>query len=125
MTVVLNGGPADGRTLALRRAPDWMRVVVAPDGKVDALDQIYDVPQHDERIYVYERVGPRSMAHVCIRGRGAAAGGWYATASYQALDDVDGEQLREAMAWRQWQADRAGVPLQVVMDALAAEAAAT
>lgn len=32
MTVVLNGGPADGTRLDLRRAPDWMRVVIAPDG---------------------------------------------------------------------------------------------
>lgn len=113
-------GPA-ASVQPLRRAPNWMRVVIAVDGKVDGLDQIDDEPRPTEQIHVYELVERRGPVYVCIRGAGAAGGGEYVQASYRHLPNVDGESVRDTLAWRQWCADRAGVPLQVVLDQLKAE----
>lgn len=111
--VTLRDGPAKGAVLPLRRAPNWLRVVVGR--KVDALDQIEDAPEPDEVVYVYELVeGTRSVVFV-------RPGGRYAMGEYRYLPDVDGEALRETDVWRQWTADRAGVPLQVVLDSIEAE----
>jgi len=88
-------GPADGRTLALRRAPALLRVVVDEDGTVDALDQLEDEPRPGERVHVYVRV--KSPAHVCSSDRGC-----FEVAEYEHVPDVDGEQLRATSAWREW-----------------------
>jgi hypothetical protein len=114
-------GPANGVTLALRRAPSWLRVVREPDGAWDALDQIDDTPNPVEEIHVYRIVDRRGPVHVCIRGKGRGASGWYQSATYAHVADIDGEQVRDTLAWRQWCADRAGVPLEVVLESLERE----
>jgi len=53
-------GPAEGKTLMLQRTPVLLRVVVSPDGAVDALDQPDDIWNPGEQITVYilaSRVG--------------------------------------------------------------------
>ncbi len=47
-------GPADGKLLSIARAPRFLRVVVGPNNKVDALDQVDDTPTDQEEIHVYE-----------------------------------------------------------------------
>lgn len=89
------GGPAGGATLLLRRAPVFLRVVIGPRGKVDALDQLEDVPADGETVHVYERFGPRG--HVCLR-----PGGCHEYGTYRHLPHVDGELLRDTAAWRAW-----------------------
>ena len=98
-------GPAAGHTLTLRRAPLYLRVVIAPDGTVDALDQLDDVARPEERIHVYERHadGPSGQVHVCGRGPGAASG-WYAIGRYRHLAGPPPSEsiLRDREAWRAW-----------------------
>lgn len=119
--VTFRDGPAAAAVLELRRAPNWLRVVVHDSGRIDALDQLDDSPSPDETVHVYELVeGTRSVIFACGRGR-FRGGGRYAVGEYRHLPDVDGEALRETDAWRQWTADRAGVPLQVVLDSIEQE----
>ena len=53
-------GPAKGTSLCLNRAPMFLRVVIDPRGQVEALDQLDDTPEADEKIHVYR----------CTRGEG-------------------------------------------------------
>lgn len=46
-------GPAKDRSLSLRTCPHYLRVVVDERGKIDALDQVEDVPESEEQIEVY------------------------------------------------------------------------
>ena len=62
MTTFIDG-PAKGQHLALKRAPRFLRVVVA-DGKWDALDQIEDEPRPGELVYAYEVHGPVGSCHI-------------------------------------------------------------
>lgn len=98
MSVTFSGGPADARELALQRAPLFLRVVVA-GRKIDALDQLDDAPRDDEHVYVYRCLWSTPPVHVCSRGRGCSV---TVSASYEWLEDVDGEQLRDTEAWRAW-----------------------
>ena len=100
--VELRGGPAGGVTLALRRAPRFLRVVIDPAGAVDALDQLEDTPTDGELVEVYELLERRGPVHVCARRGGGS--GWYESASYTFRGDVDGNQLRDTAAWRAWAA---------------------
>lgn len=59
-------GPAEGRTLLLRRAPTLLRVV-QEDGEFDALDQLNDEPGPRESIYCYFLVENRGSVHLCGR----------------------------------------------------------
>lgn len=87
----------------LQRAPIFLRVVIDQDGTVDALDQLDDEPRPGETVHVYEQVpGTHSRAHLCIRGEGRGASGWYEIAEYTHRPDVDGEQLRDRDAWQTW-----------------------
>lgn len=93
-------GPAKGKTLMLKRAPRFLRVVEDRKGGIDALDQLEDVPHAHETIHAYEMIGERGMCHVNM-GRGR--GGFYSFANYalcktQPSDEV----LRCNDDWRAW-----------------------
>ena len=100
--MVLDDGPARGR-YSTRRAPHFLRAVVAPDGKVDLLDQLNDGPRVDEVVHVYEAVGqtfcPDTMARTGFAIICPPPG---ASGTYRHRADVDGEQLRSTEAWRTW-----------------------
>jgi hypothetical protein len=101
-------GPAGPIDLALRRAPIFLRVVVdRRSGKVDALDQLDDVPMPGEAVHVYEAVPGttfafRSDVFVCVRGPGGMRQAATALGDYRHRLDVDGESVRETDAWRAW-----------------------
>jgi len=97
-------GPAKGSVLHLRRAPLLLRVVIDPEGKVDALDQLDDTPTANEAIRVCRRVGEAGMAIICSRGKGCqkAAIAEYRLYKEQPSDDV----MRDTKAWRKWCEER-------------------
>lgn len=100
-------GPAAG-AYAARRAPVFLRAVVDPQAvRGDVLDQLDDRPNPNEVVHVYRLVPGTRHGTVFVRlaGRGCveSATGDY---RYQAL--VDGEQLRDADAWRAWAEEQAG-----------------
>lgn len=103
--MTFEGGPATGRTLNLRRLPDWLRVVTSErHGTVDALDQLEDAPDADEVVHVYRRT---FHAFAC-RGGGPGE-----VATYQHVPGLDAEagQLREREAWRARVAELCGEEL--------------
>lgn len=104
-------GPAAGVTLMLRRAPFFLRAVQRPAkpgwsdmGEWDALDQLDDRPSADETIVVYRlRPSTQSRMHVCARGRGARAGGWYEGGEYEVVaQQPDDAVARDTDRWREW-----------------------
>lgn len=106
--VTLLDGPAAGE-YALRRAPVFLRAVVAANGKRDVLDLLDDTPRPDETVHVYRAVpGTNSMPpdsmFICVRdGNGGyrqATG--VASGEYHWLPDVDGGTVRATAAWRAW-----------------------
>lgn len=96
MPALFDGGAAAGKELALDRMPLYLRIVVAADGKVDALDQLDDQAAEGETVHVYLRT---QHYHVCGRDR-VRDSGW--VAFYAPLPHVDGEALRDNDAWREW-----------------------
>lgn len=78
----------------LQRAPFYLRVVIGPRGKVDALDQLEDEPGPRETIHVYYRVSEPIFA--CVRR------GCYLLADYRHAAGVNGERFRDSDAWRTW-----------------------
>lgn len=101
------GGPADGETLFIRRSPVFLRVVIAPDGSVDALDRLEDDPEPGEGIHVYRRREKPSVCHIRFGGKSKTASGWYPVATYyhsedQPEDDAD----RDREEWRAWVLDQ-------------------
>lgn len=96
-------GPAAGTDLLIRRAPTFLRVVIDPQGKVDALDQLEDEPGDDERIYVYRlEPGTRSVTFLCYRGKDRGRSGRYEIGDYRYVQGVDESVLRTREAWREW-----------------------
>lgn len=98
-----NDGPAKGKVLRLKRAPKFLRVVVA-DGVAgqqwDALDQLDDVPKLGERIFAYHIVGEPGCCHI---NAGRGAGGFFTTAFYALVaQHPDDATMRDASAWRAW-----------------------
>jgi hypothetical protein len=94
-------GPAKGASLNLARAPLFLRVVIdTRDGKVDALDQLTDVPHPCEAIYVYRLAEPVSSGVMCSRGRGCAR---FVHAKYVLHDQQPtDEQARWRDSWFAW-----------------------
>lgn len=99
-------GPAEGRSLFLRSAPDFLRVTYLPGrtagvgrhkklAEWDALDQPLDAPEPGETIYVYRRVTKVEAIHVNMRPHGS---GFYAVADYMQMPD-DGERFRNQVEW--------------------------
>lgn len=95
-------GPACGTALELRRAPIFLRVVIAADGSVDALDQLDDVPQPRETIHVYRLRGSVFRGIACSRGRGGRGCQHFLAARYVLHDSQPGEAVRDNAAWRAW-----------------------
>jgi len=110
--LILEDGPAAGR-FTVRRAPHFLRAVVADDGTIDLLDQLHDQPLRSERLYVYEAVpgsifDPDTLARTgtFLCPQPAASGRYHHRA------DVDGETVRTTDAWRSWaRTQPATVPL--------------
>ena len=50
-------GPAAGKTLSLSYSPYYLRVVIDPNGAVDALDAPDDMPRAGEVVHLYRRQG--------------------------------------------------------------------
>lgn len=92
-------GPASETALMLRRAPMFLRIVRAPDGKIDALDQLEDKPAVDEEVFVYRRT--ELTGHVHIRAK--KGGGFYALATYTMVEpQPDRSHVRSSKAWQAW-----------------------
>lgn len=87
-------------SLTLQRTPEYLRVVVAPDGKVDALDQLDDTPREGETIYAYRRLGtaPSGEAFVCGRGQGAS--GCYQIVGYGHTEEIHPTALAATDRWQ-------------------------
>jgi hypothetical protein len=103
-----HGGPADGVTLMLARAPLYLRVVTDQfAGKTDALDQLDDQADEHETIHVYRRRGDTRMAHINY-GRQRSRSGFYSFADYDHVDTEPetAEQLRDNLAWQAWVGDQ-------------------
>lgn len=104
-------GPAEGKTLTLGRSPLFLRVVIAPGNKIDALDQLADTPAPEEEIQVYRclTANPTTMH---IDGRdpttGKRFGRWLSCAEYRLHhSQPDEETARDTDRWRAWCADQA------------------
>lgn len=95
------GGPADGQTLSFGRLPVYLRVVHDPTDfalvRWDVLDQLEDEPTPGETISVYKLVGEPSAPIFACRGPGA---GSFSTVEYAHLPEIDGEDVRSTVAWR-------------------------
>jgi hypothetical protein len=91
-------GPAKGKTLMLRRAPRFLRVV-EKNGKFDALDQLDDKPEPGENLFAYEITGRPGMMHIHKRG----GGGWYPIANYRFIEPQPTDaEMRTIEAWHSW-----------------------
>lgn len=97
MTTFTNG-PANGKTLMLKRIPYFLRVVQDGD-KFDALDQPNDKPSPGETIHVYRHVETRG--HVSISRRGGG-GGFYPIASFEFHSTPQDSEVREVAEWIAW-----------------------
>ena len=93
-------GPAAGRTLALQRAPIYLRLVYGLDGKWDALDQVDDQPDPGETVHVYRRTKYTGKALVRLGGRLGCV--WMHLADYRWMAEIDGETLRDNPTWQAW-----------------------
>lgn len=95
-------GPAHGKTLMLKRAPQLLRVVVNNDGEIDALDQLDDTPGADETLFVYQlKPGTEpGFCHILIRDRKGS--GFYTSAEYIFHSQPSDADIRETDNWRTW-----------------------
>lgn len=94
-------GPAAGRSLALRRAPHFLRVVIGPNDTLDALDQPEDYPRFQETIHAYV-IESGSWSLVFVR-----PGGRYEMGRYRHLDGVPHEAMITRTAWIAWLTEHA------------------
>jgi hypothetical protein len=88
-------------SLLLRRAPLFLRVV--RDSRTlgwDALDQLADVPQPDEQLFIYRRVSDVGRIHV-DRARRHGGSIWAAVATYEYVKDADVD-ARDTRKWQTW-----------------------
>lgn len=94
-------GPCAG-TYMVKSAPAFLRATKTPAGKTDVLNLPNDTAAANESIFVYQRIGEATQVHLNLRRAGS---GFYASAEYRWLDDVDGEELRSNAAWNAWLVD--------------------
>lgn len=96
-------GPADGKTLFLRAAPVYLRVVKSGD-EVDALDMAEDTPEPEEEIFAYKLKESRGHVHISARGKnGRRAGGIYAHSIYEYIEEQPSDEvMRDSSSWRHW-----------------------
>lgn len=97
-------GPAADTTLCLARVPLFLRVAVADNGEVDALDQLDDEAKADETLYAYRKVSDDGTVHVDGRDRqGRRFGRWYVCATYALCEhQPDQATMLDVAAWREW-----------------------
>lgn len=98
-------GPGLGHGLTLARAPLFLRLVVAPAGERDALDQLNDEAKPDEAIFAYRLKGEYGTLHVDrvdpITKR--RVGDWYHTARYAlCAEQPDYDVLSDTAKWQAW-----------------------
>lgn len=93
-------GPAKDKTLMLKRAPRFLRVV-EENGQFDALDQLDDEPRPNENIYAYERVGEVGMIHINAGRKNH--GGLFTMATYRYIKDQPKDiNMRNRDQWQLW-----------------------
>lgn len=102
MTTFLDG-PAQSKTLMLKRAPFFLRVVIAVSGEIDALDQLGDTPRADELVHVYVRQPGAQHNAIHLNTGRKPGGGWFSRAQYQ-LSPVqpDDATARRPPLWQKW-----------------------
>jgi hypothetical protein len=103
--ITFEDGPAQGASLSLNRAPIWLRVVIAADGNVDALDQLDEEPRLDERVEVYRIARGPMRGFAC--GRGAGGSSSFLSAAYRHVPQPPEvlDEIRETGGWRDWVQD--------------------
>jgi hypothetical protein len=80
-----------------------LRVVIDRFGRVDALDQLHDVPEPDETIHVYLRQGKPRTYHVLCTPRRLS--GWHLSADYRLYGNQPNDrEARDEHLWREWAA---------------------
>ncbi len=97
-------GPADGQMLMLKRAPRFIRVVVGPNNKIDALDQLADTPADSETIHVYEIQTEPISAFIDGTGKdGRRFGRAVQIADYAHFpQQPEDHEVRATDAWQAW-----------------------
>lgn len=102
-------GPAKGVSLALRRAPEFLRVVLDhATWQLDALDQLDDEPKASESIYVYRLAGDVGRGFFCRRGKGCLT---FVEADYRLFDvQPADEEVRDRERWQAWAMAQAPLP---------------
>ena len=96
-----HGGIADGKSVALRRAPILLRVVVDPDGRVDALYDPDDLARPHERISLY--ILTKHPVHMHIRMANRKQSGFYSDGDYQLCPlQPDDATLRDNAKYFTW-----------------------
>ncbi len=78
-------------------------MVRSRQGNWDALDQLDDTPKPTEEIFLYALTEKPGWMHLCIRGKGKAAGVFYTTGRYRHVAlQIPDATLRDTQAWRTW-----------------------
>lgn len=93
-------GPAKGKTLMLKRAPVFLRVVQnSKTGAIDALDQEHDVAGPDENLFAYQLTAMPARAFI----DGPKISGCYPIASYQLVErPPTTNEMRSNAGWILW-----------------------
>lgn len=93
-------GPAKGQVLMLKRAPRFLRVVQSQkSGAWDALNELMDTPQPEEKLFAYESVGQPAYAFV----DGTKCHGCYAIAAYRFISEQPPDAvMRNSDIWGAW-----------------------
>lgn len=97
------GGPANGKSLLLKRSPILLRVVEDRKGKIDALDLIDDKPEPDETVTVYRIVKRLGASFVDGVKNGKRWGGRFEVARYRINKLQPPIKIaRDKEAWQKW-----------------------
>jgi hypothetical protein len=102
--VRFENGPAAGAVLELRRAPLYLRVTTTPDGTVDALDQLSDVPRPEETLMAYRRTGGLTTGFLDYTdAQGRRRGRPFVSATYAVVPEQPGQDvMRDRELWCAW-----------------------
>ena len=103
--ITLIDGPAAG-DYQTDRAPRFLRAVTDPRGGRHCLDLPHDLPEEEETLHIYRRVGDPFTANVCGPGR---SGKTERFARYRIMEGVEEEGLRDPHAWAGWCRERSRV----------------
>jgi hypothetical protein len=101
--ITFQNGFADGKMLRLQRTPYFLRVVMAEDGSIDALDQLGDEPRDNETVAAYRRISDTDAEYVTKTFDGEVINDLVLVAHYLIVEDQpDEETLRDTSKWRAW-----------------------